>query len=150
MCFKMMLCKKQHHLQRISLKTSHSPSLPAPATSCVLCGTWYTNSSGALGPGFPPFGVSYWARAEEQLSVLERRVLYVPTKAGGWFPVALKVDVEGRPTEPVGCPDISMTIGVAYSGPVIGRVQHRHDKLLAQESCKDLGQHTRHLFLLLV
>lgn len=120
MCFKTMLCEKQHHLQRISLKTSQSPSLPAPDTSCVLCGTWYTSSSGAFGPGFPPFGVSYWAWAEEQLSVLDRRVLYVPTKGGGWFPAVLKVDVEGRPTEAVGCPDISMTIGVAYSGPVIG------------------------------
>lgn len=120
MCFKMTLCKKQHHLQRTSLKTSHSPSLPASDTSCVLCGTWYTSLSGALGPGFPPFGVSYWACAEEQLSVLERRVLYVPTEGGGWFPAALKVEVEGRPAAAEGCPDMSMTIGVAYSGPVTG------------------------------
>lgn len=121
MCFQMMLCKTQHQLQRIPLKIPHSSSLPAPDASCVLCGTWYTNSSGAVGPGFPPFGVSYWARAEEQLAVLERRGLQVPTKGGGgWFPAALKVDVAGRPTEAAGCPDMSMTIGVAYSGPVMG------------------------------
>lgn len=64
-------------------------------------------------------------------------MLYVPTEVGGWFPAALKVEVEGRPAAAEGAGHVHDDWGCVLQARSLAVVLHRRGKLLALGSCRD-------------